>query len=124
MNDWMQPARGGVMAERGDADARGGRDDAEAEGVGVSRPDATPLWTIEDAFLTADFGCWFSALGKAVCSELCMSMNVRRPPSHVQVERLKGGGRLLSAFPTAGQQTLFGKGLREHVKRHLISGGG
>ena len=35
-----------------------------------------------------------------------MSMNVRRPPSHVQAERLKGGGRLLSAFPTAGQQAI------------------
>jgi hypothetical protein len=35
-----------------------------------------------------------------------MSMNVRRPPSNVQAERLKGGGRFLSAFPTAGQQAL------------------
>jgi hypothetical protein len=51
-----------------------------------------------------------------------MSMSVRRPPSNVQAERPKDGGRLLSAFPTAGQQTLLmEKGLREHAKKHLTS---
>src|SRR6516162_9175388 len=56
-------------------------------------------------------------------SEVRMSVNVRRPPSHVQAERLKGGGRLLSAFPT-GQRAPFGKGLREHAKKHHTSSGG
>jgi hypothetical protein len=53
-----------------------------------------------------------------------LPMNVGRPSSNVQAERLKDGGRFLSAFPTAGQQALFGKGLREHAKKHLTSNGG
>jgi len=53
-----------------------------------------------------------------------MSMNVRRPPSNVQAERLKGGGRPLSAFPTAGQQALLGKGLRQHAAENVSSNGG
>ena len=52
-----------------------------------------------------------------------MSMNVRRPLSNVQAERLKDGGRLLSAFPTAGQQELLGKGLGEHAEKNNPSNG-
>jgi hypothetical protein len=53
-----------------------------------------------------------------------MSMNVRRPLSNVQAERLKDGGRLLSAFPTAGQRGLLGKGLREHAEKNITRNGG
>ena len=53
-----------------------------------------------------------------------MSMNVRRLLSNVQAERLKDGGRPLSAFPTAGQQGLLGKGLREHAEANITSNGG
>jgi hypothetical protein len=53
-----------------------------------------------------------------------MLMNVRRPLSNVQAERLKDGGRLLSAFPTAGQQELLGKGLREHAEKTPSNGSG
>src|SRR6516164_9220210 len=40
-----------------------------------------------------------------------MSMNVRRSLSNVQAVWLKGSGRPLSAFTTAGQQAPLGKGL-------------
>ena len=52
-----------------------------------------------------------------------MLMNVRRPLSNVQAVWLKGSGRPLSAFPTAGQQAPLGKGLR-HAAKNVSSNGG
>jgi len=53
-----------------------------------------------------------------------MLMNVRRPLSNVQAVWLKGSGRPLSAFPTAGQQAPLGKGLRQHAAENVSSNGG
>jgi hypothetical protein len=51
-------------------------------------------------------------------------MNVRRPLSNVQAVWLKGSGRPLSAFPTAGQQAPLGKGLEQHAAKNVSSKGG
>jgi len=53
-------------------------------------------------------------------------MNVRRPPSNVQAEKLKDGGRISErAFPTAGQQgTPLEKGLREHATTKNVASHG